>query len=112
MYRTIGRFNALRSMLAPNYCSAALLEHSNRFQSTLTGHVKPSTKVEIVQDQFNLPILSPSLKELKTRKIRLENGIQAYLISDPSSPQCAGALSGFNQPLSFFFFLLLPFDFD
>ena len=50
------------------------------------------TIVEI-QDQCTLEILTPSLQERKTAKIRLENGLEAYLISDPKADQSAAALS-------------------
>ncbi len=48
---------------------------------------------EEVQDQCDLKILTPSLKERKTAKIRLNNGLEAYLISDPKADQSAAALA-------------------
>ena len=48
---------------------------------------------EEVQDQCNLTILTPSLSDRKTAKIRLDNGLEAYLISDPKADQSAAALS-------------------
>ncbi|MCP5505651.1 MAG: insulinase family protein [Chlamydiales bacterium] len=48
---------------------------------------------EEVTDQCELEILTPSLSERKTAKIRLENGLEAYLISDPKADQSAAALS-------------------
>ncbi|MDN3509226.1 MAG: insulinase family protein [Candidatus Neptunochlamydia sp.] len=46
-----------------------------------------------VQDQCELKILTRSLSERKTAKIRLNNGLEAYLISDPKANQSAAALS-------------------
>lgn len=48
---------------------------------------------EEVQDQCNLKVLTRSLSERKTAKIRLSNGLEAYLISDPNADQSAAALS-------------------
>jgi insulysin len=39
------------------------------------------------------PILTPALKNRKTAKITLQNGIKAYLISDPDTEQSAAAVS-------------------
>ncbi len=48
---------------------------------------------EIVEDQNPLQILTPSLKCRKSIKIRLENGLEAYIVSDPDANQSAAALS-------------------
>ena len=48
--------------------------------------------VEII-DQSGLEILTPSLAERKTAKIALENGLEAYLISDPEANQSSAALA-------------------
>ncbi|MCB1081746.1 MAG: insulinase family protein [Chlamydiia bacterium] len=53
----------------------------------------PSKGYEDISDQCELKILTPSLSERKTAKIRLENGLEAYLISDPQADQSAAALS-------------------
>jgi insulysin len=47
----------------------------------------------VIQDQSNLTILNPCLAERKSIKIRLENGLEAYLVSDPKAEQSAAALS-------------------
>ncbi len=39
---------------------------------------------EIIPEKNKLPILTPTFKDRKTAKIRLENGLEAYLISDPN----------------------------
>ena len=46
-----------------------------------------------ISDQCDLKILTPSLEGRKTAKIRLENGLEAYFISDPRAPQSAASLS-------------------
>ena len=46
-----------------------------------------------LEDRSNLPLLSPDLKERKSAKIRLPNGMDILLISDPGSDQSAAAIS-------------------
>lgn len=46
-----------------------------------------------IEDQNNLKILTPALAERKTAKIRLNNGLEAYLVSDPGATQSAAALA-------------------
>lgn len=48
---------------------------------------------EEIKDQSTLNILTPSLKKRKTAKIRLDNGLEVYLISDPKADQSAAAFS-------------------
>ena len=45
-----------------------------------------------IPDETKIPILTPSYKERKTAKIRLDNGIEAYLISDPKAPKSAAVM--------------------
>lgn len=40
-----------------------------------------------------LPILTPSLAEAKTAKIKLNNGLEAYIISDPKTDQSGAAMT-------------------
>ncbi|MBP7073808.1 MAG: insulinase family protein [Rhabdochlamydiaceae bacterium] len=46
-----------------------------------------------VQDECTLKILTPALAERQTAKIRLENGLEAFLISDPGVHQSCAALA-------------------
>ncbi|MEM8728162.1 MAG: insulinase family protein, partial [Chlamydiota bacterium] len=48
---------------------------------------------EEIPDRSDLNILTPSLSERKTAKIRLDNDLEAYLISDPEADQSAAALA-------------------
>lgn len=48
---------------------------------------------EEVEDLSHLPLLNSDLKERKTVKIRLANGLEALLISDPGADQSAAALA-------------------
>ncbi len=48
---------------------------------------------ERIEDKNTLKILTPTLSERKTAKIRLSNGLQAYLISDPDVHESAAALA-------------------
>jgi len=46
-----------------------------------------------IADKANLPILNPSLANAKSAKIRLDNGLEAYLVSDPSVDKSSAALT-------------------
>lgn len=46
-----------------------------------------------IQDQAKLPILNPSLAAAKTEKIRLNNGLEVYIISDPNVDKSSAALT-------------------
>ena len=52
-----------------------------------------SQDFERIQDQNPLTIKTPSLSSRKTAKIRLSNGLEAYLISDPNADQSAASLA-------------------
>ena len=60
---------------------------------TIGGFAENTQGYIEVQDQSHLQILTPSLSERKTAKVRLENGLEAYLISDPKADQSGAALS-------------------
>lgn len=47
----------------------------------------------LVEERAELEILNPTLSERKTAKLRLANGLQAYIISDPHLPKSAAALA-------------------
>lgn len=46
-----------------------------------------------IEDKAQTKILTPDFSERKTRKLRLDNGLEAYLISDPRSDKSGAALS-------------------
>ncbi|MFA6118520.1 MAG: insulinase family protein [Parachlamydiales bacterium] len=48
---------------------------------------------QIIEDQSDLTILNPSLKDRKFLKLRLSNGLKVYLISDKKAEQSAAAIS-------------------
>ncbi|NGX51417.1 MAG: Protease 3 [Chlamydiae bacterium] len=52
-----------------------------------------SQDFERIRDQNPLTIKTPSLSSRKTAKIRLSNGLEAYLISDPNADQSAASLA-------------------
>lgn len=52
-----------------------------------------SAFAEVIEDRCELTIATPSLKERQTRKLRLENGLEALIISDPNTPQSGAALA-------------------
>ncbi|MEM7174305.1 MAG: insulinase family protein [Chlamydiota bacterium] len=52
-----------------------------------------STGYEEIADCSTLTIRTPSLSMRKTAKIKLANGLQVFLISDPKAPQSAASLA-------------------
>lgn len=49
-----------------------------------------------MEDLAKIPNLNPDFKDIKKEKIILENGMEVYLISDPSTKQSAAAISVFT----------------
>lgn len=43
------------------------------------------TQYIFIEDQAKIPLLNPSLQKRSIAKIRLENGIEAYIVSDPEA---------------------------
>lgn len=60
---------------------------------SLYAEQEPYAAYEEVIDQNQLKILTPSLSCRQTAKIRLNNGLEALIISDPESNQSAAALA-------------------
>ncbi len=58
-----------------------------------------------IQDTSSLPFLNPDLQERKSLKVRLDNGLEMLLISDPKAGQAAAALAvdagSWNDPVEF-----------
>ena len=46
-----------------------------------------------VQDEFDLSIQTPDLRNIKTSKLILGNGLKAYIVSDPGIVKAGVALS-------------------
>lgn len=46
-----------------------------------------------IEDKAQLPILTPSFSDREVAKIRLSNGLEAYIISDPKAVKSAAALT-------------------
>ncbi len=59
----------------------------------ITGSLFSAPTSERIEDKNPLKILTPALAERKTAKIRLSNGFEAYLISDPGVHESAAALA-------------------
>lgn len=51
------------------------------------------TRFTEIPDKGNVPILTPDLAGQKTKKIKLSNGLEAYLISDPKADKSGATLS-------------------
>jgi insulysin len=52
-----------------------------------------STEFTVIPNKATLPILTPSLSHAKTLKIRLSNGLEAFLFSDPEVDQSSAGLT-------------------
>lgn len=61
--------------------------------SLLFLRAEAASSYTVVDNQIEYPILTPSLEKRKTAKIKLENGLQVYLISDPDIDQSAASMS-------------------
>lgn len=48
---------------------------------------------KVIKDEALIPSLNPEFKNRKTQKIELQNGLQAFLVSDPDASQSAAALT-------------------
>ena len=59
---------------------------------SLSPVIAPSQYVEI-EDTSGLQFLNPDLAQRKTAKIRLSNGLEAYLISDPQADQSSASVA-------------------
>lgn len=59
----------------------------------LHSPLKGEDQYESVKDLAQLPILTPSFAGRETSKIQLNNGLQAYLISDPQATQSGAVLT-------------------
>lgn len=53
---------------------------------------QPALSYTIIQDEYTLPILTPSLAKRETEKLILENGCKVLLISDKETPQSSAGL--------------------
>lgn len=65
----------------------------------------PSAVYQEIQDLSNLPSLNPDLADRKTAKLRLCNGLQVLLVSDPKADQSAAAMTvevgSWNDPAEY-----------
>lgn len=59
---------------------------------TVAAHAS-DTGYTVIEDKATLPLLSPSLSKRKVAKIKLDNGLEAYLISDPETEESAATLA-------------------
>lgn len=62
--------------------------------ANLTVHATETPiSYEIIEDKALLPILNPALEDRKVEKLRLQNGLKVYLISDPGTDQSAAGVA-------------------
>lgn len=60
---------------------------------------------ELIEDKSQLKTLTPAMSDVQTSKIRLQNGLEALIISDPGAEQSAAALAveagSWDDPLEY-----------
>lgn len=60
---------------------------------SVCGFTAPSSpSFTVIEDVDQLPVLTPSFSEQKTLKLRLDNGLEAYIVSDPRVDKSSIAL--------------------
>lgn len=57
------------------------------------GNAEAIEQYALIEDQAKVPILTPSLSRSKTLKIRLQNGLEAVLVSDPDTDKSAASMT-------------------
>ncbi|MBI5274747.1 MAG: insulinase family protein [Chlamydiales bacterium] len=74
------------------------------FSATIL-HAGDDDSATIIKDTNPLKILSPTLKDVQTLKLKLKNGLAAYIISDPEARESAAALAveagSWNDPAEY-----------
>ncbi len=67
--------------------------------------IAPLPTFTIIEDASNLPLLNPELKIRQTLKLRLGNGLEVLLISDPAADQSAASVAvgagSWSDPLEY-----------
>lgn len=63
------------------------------FSTILFTYSHAAPPYTIIEDNAKLPILSPTLSERKVMKLKLANGLEAFLISDPKTDKSGAVLS-------------------
>ena len=73
--------------------------------TALMTTISPMTSYTVIEDCCNLPLLNPDLADRKTLKLRLSNGLEALIISDPAADQSAASVcvgsGSWNDPLEY-----------
>lgn len=76
-----------------------------KFLILLLVFLHPLSGQNIIEDKTSVKILTPFFSEQKTKKLRLENGLEVYLISNPNLDQSGAALivgaGGWSDPENF-----------
>lgn len=73
--------------------------------SLLMTTINPTLNVTEIADTSQLPLLNPELRKRETLKLRLDNGLEALIISDPGADQSAASVSvgagSWSDPLEY-----------
>jgi insulysin len=78
-------------MKIKNLCLISLFAIGFCFHTPLIA--KEALGYKVIEDKALLPVKTPTLKDRKIVKIRLDNGLEAVLISDPKTDQSGAALA-------------------
>lgn len=62
------------------------------FLSIFSNTLKSEEEYQIIPDQSSVSILTPSYAEYKTLKLKLQNGLEAYIVSDPKTSKSGATL--------------------
>lgn len=97
----------MRSMIAYTLLlSSPLLQAETISPQQREAAQKPmEAAYEIIEDRATTPLLNPSMQKRQIVKMRLKNGLQAYLISDPDTKHSAASVAvkrgSWNDPKAY-----------
>ncbi len=70
-----------------------LCYHTHFYATEVVDNSHVDHHYETIEDKNTLKILTPALSNREIAKIRLDNGLEAYLVSDPGADESAAALA-------------------
>ncbi len=62
-------------------------------QNFIYNQETPLASYTVIESRVKLPLLNPTFAQTKTLKIRLQNGLEAYLVSDPLTDKSSAVLT-------------------
>ncbi len=83
----------MRSLIGFTMLAGSLLLVNPSLLKAEAEHPVSPTPYEIIEDKASVALLNPSMQKRQTVKLRLKNGVQAYLISDPDTKHSAASVA-------------------